>query len=144
MVWSQNKWQECPNYKLFSAMQTRNSSVSKVIGLVTASDHRGSASHPSVHVGFVADKVALGQVYLQVLQFPLLITFHRSSTYSCIIWGMARWLLQFRDSLTPPTLTTTKWLGRAGWPGFDSCPASYPVRAISLPTEVKWPACEAL
>jgi hypothetical protein len=57
---------------------------------------------------------------------------------------MARWWLQFRDSLTTLTLTTTKWLGRTGRPEFDSCPASYPVRAISLSPEVKWPVCEAL
>jgi hypothetical protein len=30
----------------------------------------------SVHVGFVVDKVALGQVFSQVLRFSLLISFH--------------------------------------------------------------------
>jgi hypothetical protein len=39
-------------------------------------------------VGFVVDKVALGQVFLQVLQFPLSISFHRLSPYSYIIWGI--------------------------------------------------------
>jgi hypothetical protein len=33
----------------------------------------------SVHVGFVVDKVALGQVFLRVLRFPLSLTFHRCS-----------------------------------------------------------------
>jgi hypothetical protein len=38
----------------------------------------------SVHVGFVADKVALGQVFLRVLQFsPVSISFHCSSPNSC-------------------------------------------------------------
>jgi hypothetical protein len=33
----------------------------------------------SVHVGFVVSKVALGQVFLRVVGFPLSISFHRCS-----------------------------------------------------------------
>jgi hypothetical protein len=33
----------------------------------------------SVHVGFVMDKVALGQVFLRVVGFPLSVSFHRCS-----------------------------------------------------------------
>jgi hypothetical protein len=36
----------------------------------------------SIHVGFVVDKVALGQVFLRVLRFPLSISFHRRSPNS--------------------------------------------------------------
>jgi hypothetical protein len=39
----------------------------------------------SIHVGFVADQVALGQVFLRV--FPLSVLFHRPP-YLYIIWGM--------------------------------------------------------
>jgi hypothetical protein len=44
----------------------------------------------SVHVGFVVDEVALarGQVFLQVLQSPLSVSFHYGSPYSYINWGM--------------------------------------------------------
>jgi hypothetical protein len=33
----------------------------------------------SVHVGFVVDKVALGQVFHRVLRFPLSISLHQDS-----------------------------------------------------------------
>jgi hypothetical protein len=36
----------------------------------------------SVHVGFVVDKVALGQIFPLVLRFPLSISFHRCSITS--------------------------------------------------------------
>jgi hypothetical protein len=39
----------------------------------------------SVHVGFVVDKVALGQVFLRVLGFPLSISFHWCSI-TCKTW----------------------------------------------------------
>jgi hypothetical protein len=39
-------------------------------------------------VGFVLDKVALRQVYLWVLRFPLSISFHHGSPCSYIYWGM--------------------------------------------------------
>jgi hypothetical protein len=38
--------------------------------------------------GFVVDKVALGQVFLHVLQFPMSISFHHGSPYSYITWGI--------------------------------------------------------
>jgi hypothetical protein len=40
------------------------------------------------YVGFVMDKVALGQVFLRVFGFSLSILFHRRSPYPYIIWGM--------------------------------------------------------
>jgi hypothetical protein len=42
----------------------------------------------SVHVGFVAVKVALGQVFLEVLHFPLSTSVHHGHPYLYIIWGM--------------------------------------------------------
>jgi hypothetical protein len=36
----------------------------------------------SIHVGFVVDKVALGQVFLRVLRFFPVISFHHRSTKS--------------------------------------------------------------
>jgi hypothetical protein len=44
-------------------------------------------AHASMYVGFVMDKVALGQVFLRVLGFSLSILFHRRSPYPYIIWG---------------------------------------------------------
>jgi hypothetical protein len=35
----------------------------------------------SIHVGFVVDKVALGQFFLRVLRFALPLSFHRCSPY---------------------------------------------------------------
>jgi hypothetical protein len=43
----------------------------------------------SVRVGFVVDKVALGQVFLRVLRFSLSISFRRGSPYSYIVWGIS-------------------------------------------------------
>jgi hypothetical protein len=46
--------------------------------LVTGLSPRRPEFDPgSVHVGFVVDKLALGQVFPRVLQFPLSISFHR-------------------------------------------------------------------
>jgi hypothetical protein len=43
----------------------------------------------SVRVGFVLDKVALGQVFLRVFfGFTLSVSFHRGFPYSYIIWEM--------------------------------------------------------
>jgi hypothetical protein len=42
----------------------------------------------SVHVGFVVDKVALGQVLFQVLRFLPSITFHSGSILIYITWKM--------------------------------------------------------
>jgi hypothetical protein len=41
----------------------------------------------SLHVVFVVDKVALGQVFLRVLRFSL-VPFHRGYPYSHMTWGM--------------------------------------------------------
>jgi hypothetical protein len=41
-----------------------------------------------IHVGFVVDRVALGQVFLRVLRFPWSISFHRRSPKTHIIWGI--------------------------------------------------------
>jgi hypothetical protein len=38
----------------------------------------------SVHVGFVLDKMATGQVYLRVLRYSLSISYHRGSPYTHI------------------------------------------------------------
>jgi hypothetical protein len=42
----------------------------------------------SSRAGLVVDKVALGHVFLAVLCFPLSVSFHRGSPYSCIVCGM--------------------------------------------------------
>jgi hypothetical protein len=42
----------------------------------------------SVHVGCVVDNVALWQVSVRFIRFPLSISTHRGSPYSYIIWGM--------------------------------------------------------
>jgi hypothetical protein len=41
-----------------------------------------------VNVGFVVDKVALGQVFLQVLRFPLSMYHPTVALQTHIIWGM--------------------------------------------------------
>jgi hypothetical protein len=67
-------------------------------------------AHALVHVGFVVDRVALGQVFLRVLRFPLSASFHRGSAYSYITWRMNNRPLvaEFQlHSLTPSTWTTT-------------------------------------
>jgi hypothetical protein len=42
----------------------------------------------SVYEGLVVESVALGHVFLRVLRVSLSISFHRGSSYSCILWGM--------------------------------------------------------
>jgi hypothetical protein len=42
----------------------------------------------SVHVGFVVDRVALGQIFLQVFRVPLSVSFHHGSPYSYVTCGM--------------------------------------------------------
>jgi hypothetical protein len=64
--------------------QTRNYRAvpwlrSLVAGL---SPRRPGFAAGSIHVGFVVDKVALEQVFLRVLRFPLPISFHRRSPNS--------------------------------------------------------------
>jgi hypothetical protein len=56
----------------------------------------------SVHVGSVVDKVALGQVFLRVLLFPLSVSFHRGCPYSYITWGMNNRDVSGRSSETFP------------------------------------------
>jgi hypothetical protein len=59
--------------------------------MVQAVSHRPQTAEArvlAVHVGFVVDKLELGQVFLQVLQFSLSVSFHCGSPYSYIIWGM--------------------------------------------------------
>jgi hypothetical protein len=40
-----------------------------------------------VNVGFVVDKLALGQVFLNLFEFSLFISFHRGSILIYILWG---------------------------------------------------------
>jgi hypothetical protein len=54
----------------------------------------------SVHVGFVVDKVALGQAFLRVLRFLLSISFHYSSPCSFIAREMNNRLVGGRSSET--------------------------------------------
>jgi hypothetical protein len=56
----------------------------------------------SAHVGFVVDRVTLGQVFLRVLQFPNNII-HHGSPYSYIIWGDSLEAAVQRYSVTPST-----------------------------------------
>jgi hypothetical protein len=54
--------------------------------LVTGLSLRRPGFDPgSVHVGFVVDKVALGQAFLRVVAFPLSIPFHWCSI-TCKTW----------------------------------------------------------
>jgi len=58
----------------------------------------------SVHAGFVVDKVALGQDFLQILQFSC--QYHSPWPHTLYHLGdeqQANWWQQFRDSLTPLT-----------------------------------------
>jgi hypothetical protein len=48
-------------------------------------DRQTKKNPGSVHVGFVVDKVALGQVFLGVVGFPLSISFHWCSI-TCKTW----------------------------------------------------------
>jgi hypothetical protein len=53
----------------------------------------------SVHVGFVVDRVALGQVFSKFLSFPLSVTFNCGSVLICHLGDeqLACWWLQFGD-----------------------------------------------
>jgi hypothetical protein len=58
-----------------------------------------------VHVGFVVDEMALGQVFLQVVQFSLSVSFHHFSPHSYMMWDLgdeqyACWWLRFRDTVS--------------------------------------------
>jgi hypothetical protein len=61
-----------------------------------------------VHTGYVVCRVALGQVSLRVLQFPLSVSLHRDSPYSYITWRMNNRPVQ-RHSLIPSTRITTRY-----------------------------------
>jgi hypothetical protein len=68
------------------------------------SQQRPSFMPGSVRVGFVVDKVALGQVFLQVLQFSPINIIPQWLIYSYITYGMnnnACWSLQFGDVVSP-------------------------------------------
>jgi hypothetical protein len=72
--------------------------------LVTGPLPRRSEFAPrSVHVGFVVDKVALGQAFLRVFRFPLN---NIPQCFSILIYHLgdeqlARWWPQFRDTVSP-------------------------------------------
>jgi hypothetical protein len=63
----------------------------------------------SVHVGFVVDILALGQVFLRVLWFSLVIIIPPWLSILKYHLGdeqKARWRLQFRDTVSPVDMTT--------------------------------------
>jgi hypothetical protein len=67
---------------------------------------RTGFSPKSVHVGFVVYKVALGQVSLRVIRFPLSASFHHASPYSYIIWRVNNRPLDGRSSETSHPIDT--------------------------------------
>jgi hypothetical protein len=59
----------------------------------------------SVHVGFVVDKVSLGQVSVRVLRFPLSVALHRCSILTHVSsgrWTMGPLEAQFRRDVVSP------------------------------------------
>jgi hypothetical protein len=58
-------------------------------GHYSSAFHRGVPGSSQGRVGFVVDKVTLGQVFFRVLRFPLPIFIPPTSAYSssCNIWG---------------------------------------------------------
>jgi hypothetical protein len=73
---------------------------SRAIAQAVSSWHLSGApgSLPCQFIGFVVDKVTVGQVCLRVLRFPLSISLHR---ISILIYH--HWQLQLRDKLTSLT-----------------------------------------
>jgi hypothetical protein len=70
----------------------------------------GGFTHGSVHVGFMVDEVAPGQVFSEFFGFSLFISFHRGCPYSSTTWGMnnrSDLAVVQRRSLAPSTRTTT-------------------------------------
>jgi hypothetical protein len=65
-----------------------------------------------VHVKFVVDKVALGQVFLRALLFPLSLSLHRCSIFTHVSsggWAMGPLADQFRgDTVSPHNNNKTK------------------------------------
>jgi len=49
------------------------------------SPHMTGCNPGPVHIRFTADKVAMGQVLLQIFQLPLLVSFHHFSMLICIL-----------------------------------------------------------
>jgi hypothetical protein len=61
--------------------------VSRLRRLVAGLSPRRHGFAPgSVHVGYVVGKVALGQVFVQVVRFSLSVSFHRGYSYNT--WGI--------------------------------------------------------
>jgi hypothetical protein len=76
--------------------------MSRIRWLVTGLSPRRPRYTPrSVHAGFVVDKVAEGQTFLQVLQFSLSISFHCNSSCSQIIREMNNRPVGGHSSETP-------------------------------------------
>jgi hypothetical protein len=59
----------------------------------------------SVDVGFVVDKVALGQISLRIFRFPLSISFHRCSIFTHISSG--GWTMGLLAASVPQRHTLT-------------------------------------
>jgi pimeloyl-ACP methyl ester carboxylesterase len=57
----------------------------------------------SVHVGFVVDKAAVGQVFSKFFSFSLSVLFHHGSPDSYNTWGLYNRPVcpQFRDIVSP-------------------------------------------
>jgi hypothetical protein len=77
-IWVVEKFRGCRLVKL--AQESAHGWLGRLVaGLST----RGPEFVPrSFHVGFLVDKVTLGQVFLRVHRFPLLISFHQGSGLS--------------------------------------------------------------
>jgi hypothetical protein len=61
--------------------------------MTQAVSHRSLTSEARVRApvspgGILVDKVAPGQVFVRVLRFTLLVSFHRGGPYSYITWGV--------------------------------------------------------
>jgi hypothetical protein len=64
------------------------------------SPRRSGFAPRAVHVEFVVDKVVLGQVFMQVLQFSLVNIIPPMLHVSCIIWG---WTMGILTAAVPET-----------------------------------------
>jgi hypothetical protein len=82
-------------YDIYVQFIGRNMVVPLLRSLVAGlSPWRPRFAPGSIHVGFVVDKVALGQVFLRVRFSPVSISFHRrspnSSSGECVICNVSR------------------------------------------------------
>jgi hypothetical protein len=71
-----------------------------------------SPRRPGFGVWFMVEKVALRQVFLGVLRFPLSVSFHRGCPYSYITWDMNSRCVGGRSSETssgPIDMNNTTW-----------------------------------